>query len=62
MIRIDKRTRDYLTRVANVKYGENGVSKTHSHNDSYYLCESKANKELLKKYYEQIGLDPSIVK
>ena len=62
MIKIDKRTRDFLTRVANVNYGENGISRTYSHNRSYYLCESRQNKELLKKYYEQIGLDPKDIK
>ena len=62
MIRIDKRARDYLTKVAGVEYGENGISRTYSHAKSYYICESKRNKDLLRKYYEQIGLNPKDIK
>lgn len=30
---------EYLTKEKKVPFGENGVSKTHSHNTTYYLCE-----------------------
>lgn len=31
-----------------IKYGENGISKTHSHHKKhYFLCESKYNLQLL---------------
>lgn len=30
---------EYLTKVKKVPFGENGVSKTHGHHKTYYLCE-----------------------
>jgi hypothetical protein len=32
-----------------VKFGENGISKTHSGHDKYYLTESRVNLKLLEK-------------
>ena len=61
MIRINKRERDYLASIG-LWYGENGISRTYSHNKSYYLCESKENKKALRDYYEKIGLDPRDIK
>lgn len=49
MIRINKAERDYLLKHG-VGCGENGVSRTHSHSTSWYLCESEKNLLKLDKY------------
>lgn len=48
MIKISKKERDELIKLG-VVTGENGISRTHSHNISYYLCESKFNLRLLNQ-------------
>ena len=53
MIKISKREYNYLTKVAKIGYGGNGIFRTNSHNRSYYLCESEHNKELLRRYSQK---------
>lgn len=62
MIKITKRECDYLYKECGVHFGENGISRTYGHTHTYYLCESERNKKLLRRYYEKIGQDPSVVK
>lgn len=60
MLRITEAEKRYLT-THGVGYGENGISHTYSHNQHYYICETPKNKELLKKYYAEVGLNPKDV-
>ena len=62
MIKITKKECDYLNKECGVRFGENGISRTYGHTHTYYLCESERNKKLLRRYYEKIGQDPSVVR
>lgn len=55
MIKISKAERDYLL-TKGVRCGENGVASTigKSKKKTYYLCESKRNKELINEYRSSI--------
>lgn len=52
MIRINKAERDYLI-AHGIKTGENGISRTYSHNTSWYMAETKKNMACLDKYYKE---------
>ena len=41
---------EYLTKIKNVPFGEDGVSHTYGHKRTYYLCENKRNISLLENY------------
>ena len=58
MIRLSDDEKDFLVDNG-MWYGENGISRTYTHEPSYYLCESYKNIKLLAQYYEQIGKDPA---
>jgi hypothetical protein len=61
MIPITKAERDALTKKYGIQYGEGGISRTFTHSSHYYLCESKKNKDKLKEYYKELGLNPQEV-
>lgn len=61
MIPITKEERDILTKKYGVQYGEGGISRSFTHAPHYYLCESKKNKDILKQYYKELGLNPQEV-
>ena len=42
MIKISSEEAKELNKMG-VKYGENGISRTHGHKKHYFLCESKKN-------------------
>lgn len=56
MIKIDKKERDWLVNNG-VRIGGEGISRTYSNYKHYYLCESKFNMAMHKKY-----LDTHIIK
>lgn len=49
MIKITKDELIYLLKEG-VPWGSNGLSHTHTKHHSYYLAETKGNKELLEEY------------
>ena len=50
MIKIKKNDALRLNQEFGVQYGENGVSKTHSHHPHYYLCTSEYNLKSLLSF------------
>lgn len=50
MIKITKKDAFTLNKDYGVKFGENGISRTHGHNKHYYLCESEYNLRSLLKF------------
>lgn len=50
MIKISKEDALKLNKEYGVKFGENGISRTHGHNKHYYLCESEYNLRSLLKF------------
>lgn len=60
MIQINNTEKEYLVEHG-LWYGEGGISRTFTHCPKYYMCESGKNKNLLKKYYQEVGLDPNDV-
>ena len=46
LVRVTKKERDLLV-AQGVSLGENGISKTHSHHNSYYMCETFKNMQKL---------------
>ena len=61
MISISKKTMNVLVKDYGLYFGENGISRTYTHDHHYYLCESYANLKTLKEYYKKIGIDPAEV-
>lgn len=49
LIKIKKEDAIKLNKEYGVCYGENGISKTHSHHPHYYLCCSEYNLQSLLK-------------
>jgi hypothetical protein len=52
LVRISKNEAIYLTSKG-VKYGEGGIVSTTGHSKSWYMTESRNNKELLRKFRER---------
>ena len=50
MIKISKEDALKLNKEHGVPFGENGISRTHSHHKHYYLCESEYNIRSLLKF------------
>lgn len=50
MIIITKDEMEYLTKKRNVKFGENGIVRSHSHHSSWWITESRYNMRELEKY------------
>lgn len=59
MISISKKEMLALTTEYGVIFGENGISRTHSHNHHYFLCESDKNLKYLKDYRKKNGYKSS---
>lgn len=57
MIPISKHLMEVLTKEYGIKFGENGISRSHTSKHHYYLCESEENLAKLKSYYTKVGLD-----
>jgi hypothetical protein len=52
LIKISSKEAKELNKLG-VNYGENGISHTHSHHKTYFLCESKKNMYLISKLREK---------
>ena len=50
MIKITKKDALKLNKEYGVKFGENGISRTHGHHKKYYLTESEYNLRSLLKF------------
>lgn len=56
MVGITKEEMFYLTSKG-VNFGENGISRTHTHHPHYYMCENKRNKKLLNEYRRKMKIN-----